>query len=47
MRPSISHSPLARAVLRPRDPVTELMIMDTIVLLAVPLLFWALARLLI
>ena len=46
MRPPTSHSAITRAVLRPRDPVTELMIVATIVLFATSLLFLALAKLL-
>lgn len=46
MRHSPFPSPISRAVLRPRDPVTELVIVATVVLGVVSLLLVALARLL-
>ena len=45
MRPPTSPSPITRTVLRPRDPVTELMIVATVVLSGVSLLFLAVAQL--
>lgn len=47
MHSNTPHSPVARTVLRPRDPVAELMIVSAVVMLVVPLLLLALLNLVV